>query len=76
MPIWKRSSSEDEQRRKQAQQDAEASRRSLEAGGLPLQAQRRISEETQAGHPLFSSDLSVNEFSLARNQGYRVLSQV
>lgn len=76
MPIWKRSSSEDEQRRKQAQQDAEASQRSLEAGGLPLQAQRRISEETQAGHPLFSSDLSVNEFSLARNQGYRALSQV
>ena len=49
---------------------------SLEAGGLPLQAQRRISEETQAGHPLFTSDLSTNEFSLVRNQGYTALSQV
>jgi uncharacterized protein YbjQ (UPF0145 family) len=76
MPIWKRSSPEDEQRRSQAQQDAEASQRSLEAGGLPIQAQRRLSEEVQAGHPLFTSDLSVNEFSLARNQGYTALSQV
>lgn len=76
MPIWKRPSPEDKQRISQAQQDAEASRRSLEAGGLPLQAQRRISEETQAGHPLFTSDLSTNEFSLVRNQGYTALSQV
>ena len=76
MPIWKRSSPEDKQRINQALQDAEASRRSLEAGGLPLQAQRRISEETQAGHPLFTSDLSTNEFSLVRNQGYTALSQV
>ena len=76
MPFWKRSSPEDEQRRSQALQDAEASQRSLEAGGLPLQAQRRLSEEVQAGHPLFTSDLSVNEFSLARNQGYTALSQV
>ncbi|TMC62188.1 MAG: heavy metal-binding domain-containing protein [Chloroflexota bacterium] len=76
MPFWKRSSPEDEQRRSQALQDAEASRRSLEAGGLPLQAQRRLSEEVQAGHPLFTSDLSVKEFSLVRNQGYTALSQV
>ena len=76
MPIWKRSSPEDKQRINQALQDAEASRRSLEAGGLPLQAQRRISEETQAGHPLFTSDLSTNEFSLVRNQGYTALSLV
>ncbi|OLE96636.1 MAG: hypothetical protein AUG75_18065 [Cyanobacteria bacterium 13_1_20CM_4_61_6] len=48
----------------------------MEAGGLPLQAQRRLSEEVQAGHPLFTSDLSVKEFSLVRNQGYTALSQV
>jgi len=30
----------------------------------------------QAGHPLFTSDLSVKEFSLVRNQGYTALSQV
>src|SRR6266550_3672469 len=76
MPFWKRSSQEDEQQKIQAQQEAENSRRSIEAGGLPIQAQRRLSEETAAGHPLFSSDLSTNEFLLARNQGYISLSQV
>ncbi len=76
MPFWKKVSPEEEQRRAQAQQEAEASRRSLEAGGLPLQARRRLSEETAAGHPLFTSDLSTNEFMLARNQGYVALSQV
>ena len=76
MPFWKRSSPEEEQQKIQAQQEAEASRRSLESGGLPTQAQRRLSEEVAAGHPLFSSDLSTNEFLLARNQGYVALSQV
>ena len=76
MPFWKRSSQEDEQQKIQAQQEAENSRRSIEAGGLPIQAQRRLSEETAAGHPLFSSDLSTNEFLLARKQGYIALSQV
>jgi uncharacterized protein YbjQ (UPF0145 family) len=76
MPFWHRSSPEDQQRRQQAQQEAEASRRALAAGGLPLQASRRLSEETAAGHPLFSSDLSTNEFALTRNAGYQPLSQV
>jgi len=76
MPFWKRSSPDDEQQKIQAQEEAENSRRSLEAGGLPLQAQRRLSEETAAGHPIFSSDLSTNEFLLARKQGYIALSQV
>ncbi len=76
MPFWQRSSPEDEQRRLQAQQEAEASRRSLEAGDLPLQASRRLSEETAAGHSLFSSDLSTKEFALTRNVGYQPLSQV
>ena len=76
MPFWKRSSPEDQQQKIQAQQEAENSRRSLEAGGLPIQAQRRLSEETEAGHPLFTSDLSTNEFLLARKDGYIALSQV
>jgi len=76
MPFWKRSSPEEEQQKIQAQQEAENSRRSIEAGGLPIQAQRRLSEETAAGHPLFSSDLSTNEFLLSRKQGYIALSQV
>jgi uncharacterized protein YbjQ (UPF0145 family) len=76
MLFWRRSSSEEEQRRQRAQQEAEVSRRSIEAGGLPAQAQRRLSEEVAAGHPLFSSDLSINEFSLSREAGYSALSQV
>jgi uncharacterized protein YbjQ (UPF0145 family) len=76
MPFWKRSSPEEEQQRMQAQQEAEASLRSLQGGGLPTQALRRLNEETAAGHPLFSSDLSAKEFALTRNQGYRPLSQV
>src|SRR5205085_3146458 len=69
-------SSEDEQRRDQAQQEAEVSLRSLQDGGLPLQAQRRLGEETTEEHKLFTSDLSVNEFVLTRQQGYQPLSQV
>src|SRR5258708_20854386 len=76
MPFWKRSSPEEEQQRVQAQQEAESSLRSLQGGGLPTQALRRLSEETAAGHPLFRSDLSTKEFALTRNQGYRPLSQV
>jgi uncharacterized protein YbjQ (UPF0145 family) len=76
MPFWNRSSPEEEQQRIQAQLEAEASLRSLQAGGLPAQALRRLSEEMAAGHPLFSSDLSTNEFALTRREGYRPLSQV
>src|SRR5437016_2632473 len=76
MPFWKRSSPEEEQQRIQAQQEMEASLRSLEAGGLPIQAQRRLSEETEAGHKLFSSDLSTKEFALTLDTGYQPLSQV
>ncbi len=35
-----------------------------------------MSEETEAGHPLFTSDLSTNEFLLTRKEGYIALSQV
>ncbi len=76
MPFWNQPSPEDQQRLMQAQQEAEASQRSLEAGGLPLQATRRLSEEVAAGHPLFTSDLSTKEFALTRTLGYQPLSQV
>lgn len=55
---------------------AQESQRALEAGGLPLKARQRLQEEMEAGRPLFTSDLSVNEFLLARELGYRPLSQV
>lgn len=76
MPFWKRRSPEDIQRRLQEQQEAEASQQALEAGGLPLKAQQRLREEMEAGHALFTSDLSVKEFFLTREQGYQPLSQV
>ncbi|HVB26012.1 MAG TPA: heavy metal-binding domain-containing protein [Ktedonobacteraceae bacterium] len=76
MPFWKKTSPEDEAARIKAQQEAEASRAAIQAGGLPLNAQRRLQEEVAAGHPLFSSDLSTKEFSLTRSLGYQPLSQV
>lgn len=72
----KQPSPEEKQRLEQEQQEAEASRQSLEKGGLPLKAQKRLNEEMIAGHPLFTSDLSTNEFLLTRSEGYQVLSQV
>jgi uncharacterized protein YbjQ (UPF0145 family) len=76
MPLWRRSSPEEIQRRQQEQQEADASRQELERGGLPLKAQRRLREEMEAGHPLFTSDLNTNEFLLTGESGYRPLSQV
>lgn len=76
MPFWKRSSPEEREQLLQQQREAEASRQSLEAGGLPLKAQRRLHEEMEAGHPLFTSDLSASELLLARQLGYQPLSQI
>lgn len=76
MPLWRRPSPEEMQRRQQEQQEAEASRQELERGGLPLKASRRLSEEMETGHPLFTSDLSAREFLLAGELGYQALSQV
>jgi uncharacterized protein YbjQ (UPF0145 family) len=76
MPFWKQPPPEEQQRRMQEQQEAEASRKALEAGGLPLKAQKRLSEEMIAGHPLFTSDLTAKELLLTRQQEYQPLSQV
>ncbi|WP_165423869.1 heavy metal-binding domain-containing protein [Ktedonosporobacter rubrisoli] len=76
MPLWKRPSPEEKQRRLEEQREAEESRQALEAGGLPLKARVRLNEEMSAGHPLFTSDLSTNEFLLTRQLGYQPLSQV
>jgi uncharacterized protein YbjQ (UPF0145 family) len=49
---------------------------SIEAGGIPVAAQERLEElRTQEGR-FFTSDLSVNEFLLARQGGFRALTQV
>ncbi len=57
----------------------EASQRSLEQGGLPLNAVDRLrAQAARQGTPgqLFTSDLSVNELALTRETGYEPLGQV
>jgi uncharacterized protein YbjQ (UPF0145 family) len=63
----------------EAQERREASQRSLEAGGLPLNAIDRLNE--QAGRQgtakhFFTGNLSVNELALMSQSGYEPLGQV
>jgi uncharacterized protein YbjQ (UPF0145 family) len=62
----------------QAQERAEESRRRVEAGGLPLAAEERLRELASAedGRGLFTSDLSVQEYSLLAGLGVQPLTQV
>jgi len=62
----------------QAELDAEESRRRIEAGGLPLAAEARLRQlASREGKPgLFTSDLSVQEFSLLAGIGVQPLTQV
>jgi uncharacterized protein YbjQ (UPF0145 family) len=54
--------------------DLQASLNELVNGRLPLRAQQRLAEETKDN--LFTSDLTVNEFLLARESNMEVVSQV
>jgi uncharacterized protein YbjQ (UPF0145 family) len=54
----------------------EASEHSLEAGGLPLAAERRLRELRESAGGLFTSDLSVNEWALLEREGIRPVTQV
>ena len=45
-------------------------------GGIPLRAQERLAEEAGPNRRLFTSDLSVSEFVLARKAGCDPISQV
>ncbi len=86
MTPWFRRKSEEEEASEraraetagQAEQRAEESRRRVEAGGLPLGAEERLRQLASAeGSPgVFSSDLSVQEFSLLAGLGVRPLTQV
>jgi uncharacterized protein YbjQ (UPF0145 family) len=49
---------------------------SIERGGLPLPAQKRLRELREGGGRFFTSDLSTNEFLLTRQAGFRPLTQV
>src|SRR5450755_2601346 len=81
-PWFHRQSEEDRAsegaRREAAEERAEESRRRVEAGGLPLAAEERLRQlaSSEAGPGLFSSDLSVQEFSLLAGLGVRPLTQV
>jgi uncharacterized protein YbjQ (UPF0145 family) len=59
-----------------AAEAAAASLASLEQGGLPLPAQKRLRELRENGSDFFTSDLSTNEFLLVRQAGFRPLTQV
>ncbi|HWF71977.1 MAG TPA: heavy metal-binding domain-containing protein [Solirubrobacteraceae bacterium] len=62
----------------QAEQEAQESLRRIEAGGLPVAAEARLRElAASEGKPgLFTSDLSVNEFTLLAGFGVQPLTQV
>jgi len=46
------------------------------AGGIPLRAEERLAEEAGPHSKLFTSDLSVNEFVLARDAGCQPIAQL
>jgi uncharacterized protein YbjQ (UPF0145 family) len=56
--------------------DLRASVARVAAGGIPLRAEERLAEERGAHARLFTSDLSVSEFLLARDAGCEPISQV
>jgi len=58
-----------------AQAEAQQSLERIEAGGIPLMAERRLSELREHGGS-FTSDLSVGDFALCHKLGLKPLSQV
>jgi uncharacterized protein YbjQ (UPF0145 family) len=54
----------------------QASLAALEAGGIPYEAERRLKDVRLQEGSFFTSDLSVNEFLLARETRLRPLAQV
>ncbi len=56
--------------------DADQDRASVERGGLPLRAQRRIHELNGSTRPIFTSTLSPAETVVCRQNGMEVVSQV
>ena len=56
--------------------DTHASLQAVKDGGIPLRARERLAEEQGAERRLFTSDLSVSEFLLARDAQCEPISQV
>jgi uncharacterized protein YbjQ (UPF0145 family) len=88
MPLFHRPSDEEKaaeakraEAAERAEQETEESRRRIEAGGLPVAAEARLRELAAShgkgdGPGFFTSDLSVNEFTLLAGFGVRPLTQV
>ena len=56
--------------------DIQASLARVRAGGIPLRAEERLAEERGEARRLFTSDLTVSEFVLARHAGCDPIAQV
>jgi uncharacterized protein YbjQ (UPF0145 family) len=56
--------------------DLRASIARVARGGIPLRAEERLAEEAGPHKKLFTSDLSVNEFLLARDAGCHPIAQL
>ena len=56
--------------------DLAASIARVARGGIPLRAEERLAEEAGPHSKLFTSDLSVNEFLLARDAGCHPIAQI
>lgn len=56
--------------------EQERSRRRIERGGIPVSAERRLSELRAGGSSLWTSDLSVDEHALLHREGIVPLTQV
>src|SRR5205814_7465054 len=56
--------------------DLRASLARVSQGGIPLRAEERLADEAGPHRQLFTSDLSVGEFILARDAGCEPISQV
>jgi uncharacterized protein YbjQ (UPF0145 family) len=67
----------DPEAERQQEQEQEESLARIERGGIPISAERRLSELRESGGAAtFTSDLSVNGFALCHQLGLKPLSQV
>jgi uncharacterized protein YbjQ (UPF0145 family) len=74
MPLFRRRDAAAREMEETEAAEQAASLESLERGGLPSRAQRRLAE--LADSSLFTSDLTVNEFGLLHSLGLRPVAQV
>ncbi len=75
MALWKRESPEEKAERQKSAQEQAESLQALEAGRIPVQAERRLRRQADE-RGFFSSDLSTNEHLLARQAGFEPVGQV